>query len=135
MLLELDTEKKLVNDLRNKSEIYSNEIDLYKNTVKKVQKFAMPYEEKYSVAVQLSNEDFAIADLIKDSQDFKILGMVRDLIKYDDVYKKAVFAAAKDWMKCCIVPTVKEMIRLGSYVKEKNLLLQNNFIGIVEFSE
>jgi chromosome segregation protein len=118
---ELDTEKKLVNDLRNKSEIYSNEIDLYKNTVKKVQKFAMPYEEKYSVAVQLSNEDFAIADLIKDSQDFKILGMVRDLIKYDDVYKKAVFAAAKDWMKCCIVPTVKEMIRLGSYVKEKNL--------------
>jgi len=118
---ELDTEKKLVNDLRNKSEIYSNEIDLYKNTVNKVQKFAMPYEEKYSVAVQLSNEDFAIADLIKDSQDFKILGMVRDLIKYDDVYKKAVFAAAKDWMKCCIVPTVKEMIRLGSYVKEKNL--------------
>ena len=118
---ELDTEKKLVNDLRNKSEIYSNEIDLYKNTVNKVQKFAMPYEEKYSVAVQLSNEDFAIADLIKDSQDFKILGMVRDLIKYDDVYKKAVFAAAKDWMKCCIVPTVKEMIRLASYVKEKNL--------------
>ena len=118
---ELDTEKKLVNDLRNKSKIYSNEIDLYKNTVNKVQKFAMPYEEKYSVAVQLSNEDFAIADLIKDSQDFKILGMVRDLIKYDDVYKKAVFAAAKDWMKCCIVPTVKEMIRLASYIKEKNL--------------
>ena len=72
---ELDTEKKLVNDLRNKSKIYSNEIDLYKNTVNKVQKFAMPYEEKYSVAVQLSNEDFAIADLIKDSQDFKILGI------------------------------------------------------------
>ena len=118
---KLDTEKKLVNDLRNKSKIYSNEIDQYKNTVNKVQKFAMPYEEKYSVAVQLSNEDFAIADLIKDSQDFKILGMVRDLIKYDDVYKKAVFAAAKDWMKCCIVPTVKEMIRLASYIKEKNL--------------
>ena len=24
-------------------------------------------------------------------------------------------------MKCCIVPTVKEMIRLASYIKEKNL--------------
>jgi len=119
--LELDSEKRLVNDLKNKSEIYSNEIEFYKNTVNKVQKFAMPYEEKYTMAVQLSNEDFAIADLIKNSQDFKIVGMVRDLIKYDDVYKKAVLAIAKDWMKCCIVPTVKEMIRLASYIKEKNL--------------
>ena len=38
----------------------------------KVQKFAFPYEDKYSMAVELSNEDFAIADLIKNSQDFKI---------------------------------------------------------------
>ncbi|MDP9210532.1 MAG: hypothetical protein M3N27_00900, partial [Thermoproteota archaeon] len=42
-------------------------------------------------------------------------------MKYDDVYKKAVFAVAKDWMKCCIVPTVEEMIRLATYIKEKNL--------------
>ena len=87
----------------------------------KAQKFASPYEDKYSMAVELSNEDFAIADLIKNSRDFKILGMVKDLLKYDDVYKKAVFAVAKDWMKCCIVPTAKEMIRLASYIKEKNL--------------
>jgi chromosome segregation protein len=86
-----------------------------------VQKFAVPYEDKYTMAVELSNEDFAIADLIKNSQDFKILGMVKDFLKYDDVYKKAVFAVAKDWMKCCIVPTAKEMIRLASYIKEKNL--------------
>jgi chromosome segregation protein len=119
--LELDSEKRLVNDLKNKSRIYSNEIELYKNTVNKVQKFAMPYGEKYSVAEQLSNEDFAFADLIKNSRDFKIVGMVRDLIKYDDVYKNAVLSIAKDWMKCCIVPTVKEMIHLASYIKEKNL--------------
>src|SRR6185503_11230039 len=37
------------------------------------------------------------------------------------VYEKAVFAAAKDWMKCCIVPNVEEMIRLATYIKEKNL--------------
>ena len=86
-----------------------------------MQKFANPYEDKYTMAVQLSNEDFAIADLIKNSQDFKIIGLVRDLLEYDDVYKKAVFAVAKDWLKCCIVPTAKEMIRLASYIKEKNL--------------
>jgi len=118
---ELDTEKKLIEDLKTKSKNSSDQIELYQNTLHKVQKFANPYEDKYSMAVQLSNEDFAIADLIKNSQDFKIIGLVRDLLEYDDVYKKAVFAVAKDWLKCCIVPTAKEMIRLASYIKERNL--------------
>ncbi|RPI85268.1 MAG: hypothetical protein EHM34_02150, partial [Nitrosopumilales archaeon] len=118
---ELDTERKLLDNLKNKSQLFIDEIGAYENTVSKVQKFAVPYEEKYAMAVQLSNEDFAIADLIKNSKEFKVIGIVRDLLRYDDVYKKAVFAVAKDWMKCCIVPTVKEMIRLASYIKEKNL--------------
>jgi chromosome segregation protein len=118
---DLDTERKLLEDLKNESQQLIYEIGAYENTVSKVQRFAVPYEEKYAMAVQLSNEDFAIADLIKNSQEFKVIGIVRDLLRYDDVYKKAVFAVAKDWMKCCIVPTVKEMIRLASYIKEKNL--------------
>ncbi|HKQ22307.1 MAG TPA: AAA family ATPase, partial [Nitrososphaeraceae archaeon] len=118
---QLDTERKLLDDLKKDRELYTKEIEICENTINKVQKFADPYEEKYSMAVQLSNEDFAIADLIRNSQEFKIMGTVKDLLRYDDVYKKAVFAAAKDWMKCCIVPTVEEMIRLASYIKEKNL--------------
>ena len=118
---ELDTERKLLDGLKQKSQIFSNEIGVYENTISKVKKFAVPYEEKYAMAVDLSNEDFAIADLTRNSQDFKIVGMVRDLLKYDDVYKKSVFAVAKDWMKCCIVPNVEEMIRLATYIKEKNL--------------
>ncbi|HSA72491.1 MAG TPA: chromosome segregation SMC family protein [Nitrososphaeraceae archaeon] len=118
---ELDIEKRLIEDLKTKSRNSSEQIELYQNTLDKVQKFAIPYEDKYSMAVQLSNEDFAIADLIKNSQDFRIIGLVGDLLEYDDVYKKAVFAVAKDWLKCCIVPTVKEMIRLASYIKERNL--------------
>ncbi|HEX5920405.1 MAG TPA: chromosome segregation SMC family protein [Nitrososphaeraceae archaeon] len=118
---DLDTERKLLDNLKNKSQQFVNEIVAYENTVSKVQKFAVPHEEKYAMAVQLSNEDFAIADLIKNSQEFNVVGIVRDLLRYDDVYKKAVFAVAKDWMKCCIVPTVKEMIRLASHIKEKNL--------------
>ena len=102
---ELDTEKKLIEDLKTNSKNSLDQIELYQNTLDKVQKFASPYEDKYSMAVQLSNEDFAIADLIKNSQDFKIIGLVKDLLEYDGVYKKAVFAVAKDWLKCCIVPT------------------------------
>lgn len=118
---ELDIEKRLIEDLKTKSRNSSEQIELYQNTLDKVQKFAIPYEDKYSMAVQLSNEDFAIADLIKNSQDFRIIGLVGDLLEYDDVYKKAVFAVAKDWLKCCIVPTAKEMIRLASYIKERSL--------------
>ena len=56
--------------------------------------------------------------------------MVKDLLKYDDVYKKAVFAVAKDWMKCCIVPTAKEMIRLGIiYQGKKSSTFQDDFTG------
>lgn len=117
----LDTERKLLDELKQKSQLYFNEICVYESTLSKVKKFAVPYEEKYAMAVHLSNEDFAIASLTRNSQDFKIIGLVRDLLKYDDVYKKAVFAVAKDWMKCCIVPTVEEMIRLATYIKEKNL--------------
>ena len=117
----LDTERKLLDELKQKSQLYFNEIGVYESTLNKVKQFAVPYEEKYAMAVHLSNEDFAIADLTSNSQDFKIIGLVRDLLKYDDVYKKAVFAVAKDWMKCCIVPTVEEMIRLATYIKEKNL--------------
>ena len=117
----LDTERKLLDDLRQTSQKYLDEIDAYETTVRKVRSFAVPYEEKYAMAVHLSNEDFAIADLTKNSKDFKIIGMVRDLLKFDESYKKAVFAVAKDWMKCCIVPNVEEMIRLATYIKEKNL--------------
>ena len=117
----LDTERKLLDELKQKSQLYFNEIGVYESTLNKVKQFAVPYEEKYAMAVHLSNEDFAIADLTSNSQDFKIIGLVKDLLKYDDVYKKAVFAVAKDWMKSCIVPTVDEMIRLATYIKEKNL--------------
>ncbi len=117
----LDKERKFLDELKQKSQLYFNEIGVYESTLNKVKKFVVPYEEKYAMAVHLSNEDFAIADLTRNSQDFKIIGLVRDLLKYDDVYKKAVFAVAKDWMKCCIVPTIEEMIRLATYIKEKNL--------------
>ena len=66
---DLDTERKLLGDLKNKSQQLIDEIGAYENTVSKVQKFAVPYEEKYAMAVQLSNEDFAIADLIKNLQN------------------------------------------------------------------
>ena len=117
----LDTERKLLDGIKQKSQSFTEEIGVYENTVSKVKKFAVPYEEKYAMAVDLSNEDFAIADLTRNSRNFKIIGMVKDLLKYDDVYEKAIFAVAKDWMKCCIVPTVEEMIRLATYIKEKNL--------------
>lgn len=117
----LDTERKLLEGLKQKSQLFFDEIGIFENIISKVKQFAVPYEEKYATAVHLSNEDFAIADLTRNPQDFKIIGMVRDLLKFDDVYKKAVFAVAKHWMKCCIVPNVEEMIRLASYIKEKNL--------------
>ena len=35
--------------------------------------------------------------------------------------KKSVFAAASDWMKACVVYSIKDMIELASYLKERNI--------------
>ena len=42
---DLDTERKLLGDLKNKSQQLIDEIGAYENTVSKVQKFAVPMKK------------------------------------------------------------------------------------------
>ena len=67
------------------------------------------------------NEDFALVELFNPQMEFRIVGLVKDLLRWDPVYQKAVFAAASDWMKACVVYSIKDMIELASYLKERNI--------------
>jgi chromosome segregation protein len=87
----------------------------------KAEKLATKFEERASVAKNAMNEDFAIADLMKESETFGILGLVHDLLKWDQSYERAVLAAGSEWMKAFVVNDIKAMVLMASYAKERKL--------------
>ncbi len=102
--------RKIEEDLRTCSEILN-----------KAQEFSTSYQTRIALANSIMNEDFALVELFNPQMEFRIVGLVKDLLRWDAVYQKAVFAAASDWMKACVVYSIKDMIELASYLKERNI--------------
>lgn len=102
--------RKIEEDLRACSEILN-----------KAQEFSNSYQTRIALANSIMNEDFALVELFNPQMEFRIVGLVKDLLRWDAVYQKAVFAAASDWMKACVVYSIKDMIELASYLKERNI--------------
>lgn len=102
--------RKIEEDLRACSEILN-----------KAQEFSTSYQTRIALANSIMNEDFALVELFNPQMEFRIVGLVKDLLGWDPVYQKAVFAAASDWMKACVVYSIKDMIELASYLKERNI--------------
>lgn len=78
-------------------------------------------EERVTVAKNAMNEDFAIAELMKNREKFGISGLVRDLLKWDAHYERPILAAGSDWMKAFVVDDLKSMILVAAYAKERKL--------------
>ena len=87
----------------------------------KAEKLATKFEERASVAKNAMNEDFAIAELMKEMDNFGILGLVHDLVQWDANYERAVLAAGSEWMKSFVVNDIRAMILMASYAKERKL--------------
>jgi chromosome segregation protein len=79
------------------------------------------YEAKSIIAKNARNEDFAIAELMKDSEKFGIKGLVHHMMTWDKKYEKSIFAAGSEWMKAFVVDNVKSMISIAEYAKTKKL--------------
>jgi len=82
---------------------------------------ATKLEERASVARHAMNEDFAIAELSKEKERFRIRGIVHDLLSWHKEYERPVLAAGAEWMKAFVVDDVKSMIEMAAYAKEKKL--------------
>ena len=82
---------------------------------------ATKFEERASVAKNAMNEDFAIAELMKEKERLGITGLVHDLIKWDKNYERPVLAAGSEWMKAFVVDDIKSMILIAAYAKERRL--------------
>jgi chromosome segregation protein len=79
------------------------------------------YEGRIELTKSLLNEDITLTRLFDHQSSFGIIGLVKDLLDWDPIYQKAIFASASDWMKACIVSKVSDMIRLASFLKENHL--------------
>ncbi|AFU58839.1 chromosome segregation protein SMC [Candidatus Nitrososphaera gargensis Ga9.2] len=87
----------------------------------RAESLATKFEERASVAKNAMNEDFAIAELMKEKDKFGIRGLVHDLIMWDKNYERAVLAAGSEWMKAFVVDDIKSMILIAAYAKERRL--------------
>jgi chromosome segregation protein len=79
------------------------------------------YQGRIALADNLMNEDVALGKLFDHQNEFGIIGLVKDLLEWDQIYQKPVFAVASDWMKACVVGKISDMIKLASYLKVNNL--------------
>jgi len=87
----------------------------------RAENLATKFEERASVAKNAMNEDFAIAELMKEKEKFGIRGLVHDLIRWDKTYERPVLAAGTEWMKAFVVDDIKSMILIAAYAKERKL--------------
>jgi len=117
----LNDSAKAIDSLRETKATLEHELAGSATLLSKADTMAIKFEERASVARHAMNEDFAIAELTRDSKKFGIRGLVRDLIRYDGSYERPVLAAGADWMKAFVVDDVKAMMAVAAYAKEKRL--------------
>jgi chromosome segregation protein len=91
------------------------------NLLVRAESLATKFEERASAAKNAMNEDFAIAELMKEKDKFGIRGLVHDLIRWDVTYERSVLAAGSEWMKAFVVDDIKSMILIAAYAKERKL--------------
>ena len=89
--------------------------------VSKASGLATRFQERVNLVKNAMIEDSAIADIMKRKEEFGIVGLLHNVLKWDKNYERPVLAAGAEWMKSFVVPDVKSMIALASYAKQKKL--------------
>jgi chromosome segregation protein len=124
--LEADRKKlqdttKLVAELADAKVGLEKELAGSASLLVRAESLATKFEERASIAKNAMNEDFAIAELMKEKERFGIRGLVHDLIGWDGSYERPVLAAGSEWMKAFVVDDIKSMILVAAYAKERKL--------------
>ena len=118
---KLKAEVRTIENLKTLKRDFENELRNSSVLLSRADSITTKYEAKYSIAENARNEDFAIAELMKDSEKFGIKGLVHHIITWDKKYEKSIFAAGSEWMKAFVVDNVKSMISIAEYAKIKKL--------------
>jgi chromosome segregation protein len=118
---ELQNKTRLLADLAEAKAVLEKELAGSASLLIRAESLATKFEERASAAKNAMNEDFAIAELMKEKDRFGIKGLVHDLIKWDKAYERPVLAAGSEWMKAFVVDDIQSMILIAAYAKERKL--------------
>lgn len=108
-------------DLGKKKIRLENEINGSTSLLSRAENLAAKFEARASVAKNAMNEDFAIAELMRDKDRFGIKGLVHDLLKWNKNYERSMLAAGSEFMKAVVVDNIQSMIEIATYAKERKL--------------
>jgi chromosome segregation protein len=124
-IAETIKELRLRDDQLEKSRVYTRKmrekVRASLDALTRARQLSTNYEGRIELTKSLLNEDITLTRLFDHQSSFGIIGLVKDLLDWDPIYQKAIFASASDWMKACIVSKVSDMIRLASFLKENHL--------------
>jgi chromosome segregation protein len=118
---KLQEDVRLDGELKDTKSSLEKELASSANLLIRAESLATKFEERASVARNAMNEDFAIAELMKQKNKFGIRGLLHDLIRWDRTYERAVLAAGSEWMKAFVVEDIKSMILIAAFAKERKL--------------
>lgn len=99
----------------------NRETSTSKKVIENAEKIIIKYEEKIKFAKNSLTEDYAIATLSKDFENFNVVGYVFNLLNWNEKYQKAVIASGNEWMKAIVVKDIKSMIMLAEFSKNKGI--------------
>lgn len=112
-------EKIIINN--KKSLEFEKEIENSKKTLLETDDTSLRYSEKTKVLSDIMLEDFVIAKIKKSDYRNMVLGTVKDLVRWEQKYERAILAAASELMNVMVVNKTEEMAAIAEYVKIKNL--------------
>ena len=106
---------------RDYTKIMREKVRACLETLARARQVSTNYEGRIELTKSVMNEDVTLTRLFDHQRRFGIIGVVKDLLEWEPIYQKAIFASVSDWMKACIVSKVSDMIRLASFLKENHL--------------
>src|SRR5690606_1153522 len=118
---KLQDTTRLLAELAESKAILEKELAGSASLLIRAESLATKFEERASAAKNAMSEDFAIAEIMKEKDKFRVKGLVHELIKWDKAYERPVLAAGSEWMKAFVVEDVNSMILIAAYAKERKL--------------
>jgi chromosome segregation protein len=109
------------NKIESESIKLSEELEISKKITDNAEKAILKYDEKMKLAKNILTEDHAIATLLKDFKNLGIIGYVFSLLKWDEMFQKAIIASGNEWMKSIVVKDIKSMVILAEFSKNNGI--------------
>ncbi|MGI0101094.1 MAG: chromosome segregation SMC family protein [Nitrosotalea sp.] len=119
--LTINELKSRLYDLRDKRTKIEKDVEETTLIFEKASKAAAQYEAKIKVVKEVMHEDYSIAKLKEDSKRLGIIGLVYELLSWDEQYERAILSAGSDWLKALVVNDFATLLGIAEFAQQKKL--------------